>query len=603
MKPHKDITNLEIAELLRAVAAAYQLKDADKNKFRIIAYERAADAIERLSSEAKDIWDEGKLDDIPGVGTSISEHLDEIFRTGTSKHFDSLMKGLPPAMFELMKLPKVGPKTAYKLSKTLGITEVKGAMAKLQKAIAEQKVASIEGFGEESQAAIKKAIEETKDNPRRMLLPYAETIAEAIVTWLKGAPSVLRADPLGSLRRRASTVGDIDIAIATKQPQDALERFCRYPKAKRILEKGKHTASVILPGEIQVDVMVQEPESYGALLQHFTGSKHHNIALREYALKKGFSLSEYGIKKTKSIKETMKSFSSEEDFYGYLSLDYIPPELREDTGEIEAAKEKRLPSLVEVQDIKCDLQIHSDFDVETSHDLGESSMEEIVKRGGELGYQYMAFTEHNPSRSKHTDEQIISLLKKKKKAIDKLNYSITHKNTSSVKNVKVGVKKVFNSLEIDILPDGRLAVPDKALEVLDFALVSIHSVFDQEKTISTKRVLQALNFPRVKIFAHPTGRELGRREGMELDWPKIFSFCKQRDIWIEINCDPIRLDLPDFLVHEAIKSGIKLTLGTDAHHKDALNNMKWGVYAARRGWATKRDIINCLSLEDFEKVI
>lgn len=579
----KYYSNNEIAELLRSVAAAYELKDAPKNKFRIIAYQRAADAVEHASSELKDLWDDNKLEEVPGIGPNIAEHLGELFKTGKSKHFNSVMKGLPPAMFELMKLPGVGVKTAYKLTNELKIKNV----ADLEKAAKAGKIAGIEGFGEQSQADIAKSIEENKGKVKRHLLPYAESLADGVIDWLKKNEAVLKVDPLGSLRRKASTVGDIDISVATNKPEEVINHFSKYPKAVRVLEKGEKTASIILPGNVQVDLMVQEPESYGSLLVHFTGSKHHNIALREYALKKGLSISEYGIKKQGTGE--IKKFKDEESFYKFLNLSWIPPELREDTGEIETARENKLPRLLELKDIKSDLQIHSSFDIETSHDIGESSMEEIIKTAGELDYEYLAFTEHNPSKSQHSENEIVEILKKKREKIEQLNYS--------------GVKKVFNSLEIDILPDGKLAVPEKALELLDFALVSVHSSFRLNRNEMTKRILSALAYPNVKIFAHPTARKINEREGIELNWPEIFEFCQKNNKWLEINADPMRLDLPDTLVKEAIKYGVKLTLGTDAHHKDGLKNMPYGVSVARRGWATKDDIINTRSFVEFEKIL
>jgi DNA polymerase (family 10) len=588
MKLHKNMTNMEIAELLRAVAASYQLKNEEKNRFKIIAYQRAADAIEHASSELKDLWDDGKLKEVPGVGESIASHLDELFRTGGSKHFDSVMKGLPKEMFDLMEVPGIGAKTALKLVNKLGIKSV----SELEKAAKAGKIAILEGFGEESQADIVRSIEETKGRTKRHLLPYAAGIAGEVINWLVKSNYVKRADSLGSLRRQASTVGDIDIAVATTNPQEALSHFVKYPKKTRVLEKGDRTASIILPGDVQVDVMVQPPDSYGALLQHFTGSKHHNIALREYALKKGLSLSEYGIK----IKGKLEKFPSEEVFYKKLGMDYIPPELREDAGEIEAAVTHKLPNLVEIKDIKSDLQIHSDFDIETSHDIGESSMQEIVLKAEELGYEYLAFTEHNPSHSKHNEREVLNLLKRKAEAIEKLNYSF-------VKSKCKRVKKVFNSLEIDILPDGGLAIPERALSLLDFALVSIHSSFRGSRDAMTKRVLTSLAYPKVKILAHPTTRKLNEREGIELNWPEIFEYCLKGEKWLEINADPARLDLPDTLVREAVKAGVKLTLGTDAHHKDGLNNMVFGVSVARRGWAEKTDIVNTRGLNEFEKML
>jgi len=593
---HKAMTNLEIAELLRAVAAAYQLQSESKNRFRIIAYQRAADSVEHSSSELKDLWDEGKLNEIAGIGPSISKHLDELFKKGSSSHFSQVMKGLPPQMFELMIIPGIGAKTAYKLVTEFGskISE-KNPIGDLEELAKEGKISTIENFGQESEKDILRSIAEVKGRSKRHLLPYADRIADEVIEWLKKENEVLKADPLGSLRRCASTVGDVDIAVATKNPQKVLNHFTKFPKAQRILEKGGATSSIVVPSDMQVDLMVQPQDRYGALLQHFTGSKHHNIALREFALKKNYSLSEYGIRKRGA--KGLKKFATEESFYNFLGLDWIPPELREDTGEIKAALNHQLPKLVEVREIKADLQIHSSFDVETSHDLGESSMEEIVNKANSMGYEYVAFTEHNPSHRHSSEGQIVDILRRKKEAIAKLNESI-----KGVKSIK-GAKRVYNSLEIDILPSGKLPVTEKGLETLDFALVSIHSSFRLSKSQMTKRVISGLMHPKVKIFAHPTARKLTQREGIDLDWEKIFDFCIKHDIWVEINCDPMRLDLPDFLVKEAVGLGIKLTLGTDSHHVDHMDNMEFGVSVARRGWAEKKDIINTRSLEEFEKMI
>ncbi len=557
------MTNLKIAELLRNVASSYQYHDPNKYKFQIIAYNRAADSIEHATSELKDLWDDGKLNDIPSIGKSIAEHLDEIFRTGKSKHFEELMKDIPEDAFTLMILPKVGLKTAMKM------------MTELPK----------------SELTIKiKEAEKLKSKIKRHLLPYAESIASEVVDWIISGGNVEKIETLGSLRRKSATVGDIDIAVATNKPLEVIERFVNYPKKQKVIEKGTVTSSLLLPGDVQVDILVMNPEAFGNALQHFTGSKFHNIALREHSLKKGWSMNEHGIKNVKSGKTI--SIKTEKELYEFLDLKYIPPELREDTGEIEAAKNNTLPNLVTLEDIKADLQIHSNFNIETSHDLGINSMEEIVKRAEELNYEYIAFTEHNPSKKGHDEKQVEELLKRKKDKIDKLNYS--RENSTPF---------VFNSLEIDMGKDGSLPVSVKGLEMLDFALVSIHSSFELSRSDMTNRVLTALSHPNVKIFAHPTGRKINERESVELNWEKIFEFCLKNNKWVEINCDPMRLDLPDILVRDAVKLGVKLTMGTDTHSIDMMDNMKYGVNVARRGWSEKKDIINTLSLKEFEEML
>jgi len=596
MKTSKTMTNLEIADLLRAVAATYQLQDEVKNRYKIIAYERAADAVEHLSSETKDIFDEGKLAEIPGIGEAIASHLSDIFNTGYSKHFNSLMRNIPQQVFELMDLPRIGPKTAIKLVKYLKMEKSKNVLADLEKLAQKGEIAKIEGFGQESQADILRALEEKRKMIKRHLLPYAYQIAQDYLDWLRKDKNVHEAEALGSLRRMASTVGDIDIAVATKAPLRVIQRFISYKKVLRVSEKGEKTASVILPGGVQVDLMTQTPDSFGSLLQHFTGSKHHNIALREHSQKQDLSLSEYGIRKTKNPNSAIQKFSEEKALYNYLGMDYIPPELREDSGEIEAALSRNIPQLVQLEDIKGDLQIHSDFNTETSHDLGDSSIEEIICQAEKLDYQYFALTEHNPSHSGHNSQNICEILKRKNEYVDKYNYSLSKDKTNRV-------IYIFNSLEIDILSNGELAIPEAAFKYLDFALVSIHSGFQQTKDKATQRILQALSQPKVKILAHPSGRLLNKREGIEVDWPKVFAYCQQQNKILEINADPSRLDLPDFLVKEAISQGVKISLGTDSHHFSSLENMIWGVNVARRGWCQKSDIINTLDLADLKSLL
>lgn len=591
MKMHRNMTNLEITKLLKGVAAAFQLKEEPSlnDRFRIIAYQRAADAVEHATSELKDLWEEGKLGEVAGIGTAIAGHLDELFKTGKVKHFEEVMKGLPPAMFELIGVPGIGAKTAYKLTKELGITKPHGALEKLRKAAERGHIRKIEGFAQQSEKEIKEAVEEASARTRRLLLPYAASIAEDVVAWLRKNPGVGRAEPLGSLRRQASTVGDIDIAAATKTPKDVIEHFTKYPKKTKVLEAGEATASILLPGGVQVDLMVQPPDAFGALLQHFTGSKHHNVALRTLSLKKGLSLSEYGIRKLKTRKVKVKSttqnsklykFHDEQRFYNFLGLDWIPPELREDRGEIEAALNYNLPKLVELKDIKGDFHMHTNMLTEVSHDTGRNPIKDHVRQAETLGYEYIGISEHNP-KSDLSEGRVLDILKRKQEAVRKVNDG--------------GKVKVFNGLEIDIKPDGGLALPQTGFDLLDYAIASIHSSFKGDKKKQTKRVLKALEHPKVKIFGHPTARKLNEREEVDLDWEAIFEFCKKYDKWLEINSWPERLDLPDILVHEAVKKGVKLIINTDSHEVSHMLGMRYGVAVARRGWAEKSDIINTLS--------
>jgi DNA polymerase (family 10) len=582
MQTTKNYSNLQIAKLFRSVAAALSLSEGD-NKFRIIAYQRAADAIEHASSEVKDLWDDGKLSSLAGIGPAMSDHLDELFKTGKVRHFENVLKPFPPAIFELMEVPGIGPKTAYKLCTSLGISKAHNCLSLLEKAARKGHIRSLEGFGIESEADILRGIVEFKGRTKRLLLPTAQEVADDVIAWLSKSQYTVKAYPLGSLRRQVSTVGDIDIAVATNNPQATIDHFTQYPKKSRVLEAGDKSASLILPNEYQVDLMVQPPKSFGSLLQHFTGSKHHNVALRELALKKGLSLSEYGIK----TKSGLKTFPDEKDFYKYLGLEWVPPELREARGEIDAAKNGTLPKLVTLEDIKGDLQIHSNINVEPSHDLGQSSPAEIANIAQKLKYQYIGLTEHNPSVSRHTPSQVLDIIKRKTEIIRQVS----------------GPIHVFNGLEIDIQPNGDLALPETALDLLDYACVSIHSSFRLNRKEMTNRVLAALSHPKVKFFAHPTGRLLGEREGVELDWDRIFDFCLTHGKWLEIDGWPNRLDLPDALVHEAVKMKVKLIIDTDSHAASQMVYMKYGVSVARRGWATAGDIVNTLPLNEFSKLL
>ncbi len=590
MKPNKNPSNQELAEILRAVAAALEVKGA--SQFRTIAYQRAADSIEHATSEVKDLWDDHQLGQLPGVGASIASHLDEIFRTGKSNHFEQELKGLPPGMFPLLEVPGIGPKSAYKLSLTLGLTRAHSAISKLEKSAQQGEIRNIEGFGEESEARILQGIEELKGRSNRILLHKADKTSSELIDYLTKLPQVKAAYPLGSLRRRVSTVGDIDIAVASSDPTGVIKYFTKYPAAKRVVEAGDVSATILLPDNIHVDLLVQDPQGFGSLLQHFTGSKHHNIHLREIAQKQGWSLSEKGIKKVKTKKLT--TFNTEEQLYAFFKMDYIPPELREDNGEIEAAQKGKLPQLVELTDIKGDLHVHSDFDIEPSHDLGLSSMEVMITQAQQLGYQYLGFSEHNPSMSQHKDQQITDLVKRKQETIAKLN----EKHEKNEKTVKI-----LNGLEIDIRPDGKLSIPEKAFDYLDFGIASIHSSFRLNKQKMTQRILDGLNHPKIKILGHPTGRVLNEREGYELNWDKIFDYCLKHHKWVEIDAWPDRLDLPDSLVREAVNRGVRLIIDSDSHQVDHMQMLKYGVSVARRGWAEKKDVINTLTFAQLIKLI
>ncbi len=582
------MSNEQIAKLLDNIATSYIIKDEKKFHFQIVAYQRASEAIRNLTAELRDYYLEEKLNEIPGIGNTIKSHLIELFKTGKVSHFSWVLKEIPESVFVLTDIPSFGPKKAYKLVKEFNLDNPKTVIKDLEKIAENNKISPLEGFGEKSQSDILRAISEFKlgkGKTTRMTLPYAFEVSEKLVAYLKKSPDVDRAEVLGSLRRRASTVGDIDIAVATKNPKKVIEYFVNYPGKERIIEKGDISASLLTSGGRQIDLLIQPAESFGSLLQHFTGSKNHNVHLRELALKKGLSLSEYGIKNIKKG-NTLSKYDDEQKFYNAVGLVWIPPEMREDEGEIELAEKNSLPKLVELSDLKGDLHIHSSFPIEPSHDLGQNSMEEMLEKAKELKYEYLAFSEHNPSISKHTDQKIYEILKKRDEKIEQIK--------SSNKYVRI-----IKMLEIDILPDGNLAIDDKSLSLLDATIVSIHSVFSMDKEKMTNRVLQGLSHPKAKILAHPSGRMLNERPGFELNWNKIFEFCRKSNKALEINSWPSRLDLSDAMIKLAIKNSVKMVINSDSHAVEHMDNQKYGIFTARRGWAKKSDILNTLSYNKF----
>lgn len=584
------MTNSEVSHLLRNVAAAYSIKDEKKYRFQIIAYEKAADSIENSPTELRELYKEGKLEKVPGVGPSIQASLEELLKTGKVKHFETIMKDIPEAVFPLLDVPTFGPKKAYRLVTEFHLKDPKTVTEDIVKIAIEGKIAELPGFGEDSQKKIIQALDQFglgKTKTGRMVLSYAGELAKKLIEYLGKNSAVKQASPLGSLRRKRETIGDIDIAVATDKPKEVLEYFTKYPHTERIIEKGTRTASILVSGGKQVDLMVESPQGFGSLLQHFTGSKAHNIHLREYALSKGLSLSDYGIKK--KGEEKYKQYETEEAFYKAVGVDWIPPEMREDTGEIQLGIQHKLPKILELKDIKGDFHLHSSYPIEPSHDMGVSSMDVMIHKALALGYEYLGFSEHNPSISKHTKKQVVEILKKRKTFIEHLNL----KYKKSI--------RVLSLLEIDILPNGDLAIDDSALELLDATIVSVHSSFGMDSESMTQRVLKGLSHQKAKIFAHPTGRLLNERPGYELDWEKIFNFCKTHHKALEINAWPVRLDLPDVLVREAVKQGVKLIIDTDSHEVSQMDMMEYGVSVARRGWATQRDILNAMPYNELHE--
>ena len=585
------LTNKDIAHIFRSIAAAYLLTGV--NRFRTIAYQKAADTVEQMTREVYDFWENGKLNEIEGIGPTISQHLDEHFKDPAHSYLTKQLQLVPSTVYELMKAPGIGPKKAFKLVSHFKLLDPSTVVREVKKLAEDDRISGLESFGRKSQDDIIESLEifERRNGQNdRMSLPTAYAMSEQILQYLKKNPHVQHIDTLGSLRRMVATIGDIDIAVVAdkKDAANIIEYFINYPQVLTIEGKGPEKASIITKGGWRVDLRVIEMRQYGSMLQYFTGSKAHNIKLREFALKKGYSLNEFGIKQVKD-KNSISAFAAEEKFYAFLGLQWVPPEIREGTDEIKLAAVKRLPDLIRLEDVKGEFHVHSSFNIEPSHDLGADTFGKMISLAKTLQYEYLGFSEHNPSQSGHSSAQIINLIKKKQSEIKK----------TALKNSFT----CFNSLEVDISPDGSLAIPDEAIRYLDMMIVSIHSSFRMKKDEMTKRILKGLSYPKVKILGHPTGRLLSKREEIDADWDAIFAFAKEKNIALEINSWPERLDLPDMMAKTAIKNGNKLILGTDAHAAYQMNNMFYGVAVARRAWAMKSDIINTKSSEEIKKWI
>jgi DNA polymerase (family 10) len=575
----KRLSNKEVVVTLKEILAAMEVKAF--NPFRIRAYQNAISILDNLTVSIQDLWENKRLKEIPGVGIGIESHLNELFSTGKVQEFEDIKEDLPDGMFALIGLRGIGAKRAFKLAASFKLTNRETALDKLKENAEKGKIQIIEGFGEKIEKTILEAIDEqkmTKNSKVRFLLPHAEQIVDRIVAYMKKCKSLEKIEAAGSFRRRNPTIGDLDIPLSTNNPEKVIEHFLKFPEIGEVVVRGDKRASVVLKNDAQVDIRVTTPEAYGSMLQYFTGSKQHNILLRNYALSKGMSLSEYGIKKGDKIKE----FSNEEDFYKEIGLPYIPPEIRHGNYEIEAASKDKLPKLIELKDIKGDLHMH------TTLSDGVNTLEEMVQAATDLGYEYIGITDHSPSVQSRGLGTVLKIVTETRKKIDEVNKS----------QDKI---KVLYGYEVNILVNNTLGLPDDILQNLDYVIAGVHTAFNKNKEEETKRLISAMENPYVNIISHPSGRMLNERDPIDPDWNKIFEAARDKNIILEINGQPSRLDLPDDLIKTAIEWGVKLIIDSDAHSTDELGFMRYGVENARRGWASKDNILNTLSYEKFVK--
>ncbi len=567
------LKNLELSRIFEQVVRILKIKG--ENPFKIRAYEKIALVLENLPIDIETIYHQGGLSNIPGVGTGIAKKIEEFLTTGKLEYYEKLKETIPSGVIKLLDISEVGPKTAKLLYEQLDVDNIE----KLEKAVKEHQIKDLPGMGEKSETNILRGIELYKRRKERFLLGLALPLAEDIIENLSRLEETNKISFAGSLRRKKETIGDIDILVTSQKPERIMKTFTSLPQVREILAEGPTKSSVITKDDIHVDVRVVEPISFGAALQYFTGSKAHNIRLRELALKRGLKINEYGVFDVKTDKRI--AGEREEEIYRILNLLFIPPELREDRGEIEAAQENRLPELIEYSQIKGDLHLHTKWS-DGAHTIRQ--MAEAAKR---KGYKYIAITDHSQSL-KFAGGLIEERLREQMEEIQKINQELDDFT-------------ILTGIEVDIKSDGSLDFSDEILIKLDLVIVAIHSGFKQESKIITERIIKAMQNKFVNIIAHPTGRLIGYREAYQVDVDKMMDIAVETGTILEINAYPERLDLNDVYCRMAKEKGVQVAIGTDAHNADGLVTMDLGVAVARRGWLEEKDIVNTLPLDKLFK--
>jgi len=567
------IHNIEIANIFNKLANLLEI--ANENPFRIRAYRNAARVIGGLSHNAADlVEDGGDLTGLPGIGKDLAEKIRIIVKTGELPLLKKMEKRVPPVLNELLKIEGLGPKRVQLLHKKLGIQNLND----LKKCIESGKLRKLRGFGEKAEQKILSGMQHIREYSQRVKLVDAITIERSIIQYLKKSKYVKKVECAGSFRRRKETVGDLDIVVASSDTKKSIEYFVRFDEIATVVSQGNTRSTVRLHSGIQVDLRSVPLESYGAALLYFTGSKAHSIAIRKLAQKKNLKLNEYGIYKgNKKV-----AGKTEEEMYRQIGLAYIEPEIREDRGEIELARKHQLPRLITLKDIRGDLHCH------TNATDGDASIEMMAQKAQELGYQYIAITDH----SKHL--AMVHGLNEKRlfaqiKLIDKLN--------SKLKNIVI-----LKSIEVDILEDGSLDLPTNILKELDFTVCSIHSKFNLNSKKQTERIIRAMDNPFFNILAHPTGRLINQREPYEIDLEKIMESAKERNCILELNAQPERMDIDDIHCKIAKELRLKMAISSDAHSKSQMDYIKFGVYQARRGWLEATDVINTRTVSELKKL-
>ena len=565
--------NREIAKLFEKMADMLEFKG--ENVFKINAYRKAARVIGDLSQDIDKLNREGTLRDIPGVGEGIAKKIKEYLETGQISKYEGVRKGVPDDLLAMMTIPGMGPKTVALVHKTLGISSI----AELEEAVEKGRLRDLPGMGVKKEENILRGIALLRQSGERIALGVAIPILDEIVAEFKRRAKVQKILPAGSLRRMKETIGDIDILVTGHDGRKIIKAFTELPQVQEILAAGDTKGSIIVPGGLQIDLRVVPRASYGAALQYFTGSKAHNIHLREIAKTKGMKISEYGIFRG----DRKIGGRKEEEIYTELGLAWIPPEMREDRGEIALAAQGKLPRLVEEKDIRGDLHVHSNWSD------GSATIEQIALAARKRGYQYVAICDHSQSlkfAGGLSEQRLLEQMEEIRRLNEKFSGIV-----------------VLAGTEVDIKTDGSLDYPDKLLEKLDVVVASIHSGFKQPEEKITARLLSALDNPHVDIIAHPTGRLISSRPPYLVSLEEVFAKAAETGTALEINAYYDRLDLNDTHCKRAAEMGAKLSIGTDAHHTDQLWMMRLGVAVARRGWLEKADLLNTWSVQRFRRFL
>jgi len=561
--------NQEVAKIFAAMADILAIQG--ENYHRIMAYRRAAENVAALGRPLEEVWRAGELETLPGIGETLAAKIDELMRTGRLEAYEKLKAQVPAGVVSMLAVPDVGPKRAALFWKELGITSVEA----LEQAARDGRLRGLPGMGAKSEEKVLAGIEALKRRSDRILLGVAWPLASAMLNVLREVPGVVQAAPAGSLRRMRETIGDLDLLVATEDPAPVMARFRELSQVAEVLLSGPTKTSIRTREGLQADLRVLEPARWGTALQYFTGSQAHNIHLRALALERGLSLSEYALKREDGSEILC---ATEEEVYAALGLPLVPPELREDRGEIEAALEGRLPDLIELGDLRGDLQFH------TTWSDGRHSLLEMAQAAQARGLEYALVTDHSRSLG-ITGGLTVERLREQRAEVAEVNRRLG------------GKFRLLAGIEVEVRADGALDFPDEVLAEPDLVVAAVHSGLRQSREQFTARMRGAIHNPHVDVVAHPTGRLIGEREGADLDMEAVFRAAAETGTALEVNAHPSRLDLGDAHVRRAVELGVKLAINSDAHDASGFEVLPFGVATARRGWAQPADVINTRSVE------